>query len=80
MFGHPGAGGQYGYGDTQCQLGVAYTTNFLNISYDDLKNFIDERYLPLLSSTYDSIADIDGINRKFFATYGSFIKAKANGQ
>ena len=77
MFGHPGAGGQYGYGDTQCKLGVAYTSNFLNLTFDDFENFIDERYLPLINSTYECIEDFDGINRKLFATYGSFMKAKA---
>ena len=78
LFGHPGAGGQYSYGDTHCKLGVSYTSNFLNVQVDDFENFIDERFHPLILSTYDCIRVLDGINKRIFSTYGSFLKAKEN--
>ena len=72
LFGHPGAGGQYGYGDTECKLGVAYTTNFLYMPIGDFENFIDGRFETLLNSTYRCI----GNQRRVFATYGAFLRAK----
>ena len=76
LFGHPGAGGQYGYGDTQCKLGVAYTTNFLDLTFDNFEEYLDERFNTLLKSTYDCIRPLEGTQRRVFSSYGQFVRIK----
>ena len=76
IFGHPGAGGQYGYADSRSKLGVAYTSNFLNVFFDNFESFIDARFNTLLVSTYDCIEALDGVHRKVLATYGQYLKLR----
>ena len=55
---------------------MAYTSNFLNVFFDDIESFIDERMNTLLVSTYDCIEKLDGVHRKVLATYGQYLKLK----
>ena len=67
---------QYGYADTRCKFGVAYMSNFLNVYFEDLKNFIDERVNTLLVFTYNRIEATDGVNMKVLATYGQYVRLR----
>ena len=71
MFGHPGAGGQFGYGDSSTQLGVAYVSNYMDL---DPKSFehLPPRYSNLLYATYDCLNVLEGVSviRKIYMFVG----------
>lgn len=50
-FGHPGAGGTFGFGDPDAQVGFAYVTNRMLIE----EKLIDRRGLSLIDAVYASL-------------------------
>ena len=72
MFGHPGAGGQFGYGDSSAKLGVGYTSNYMDWDPKSFEN-LPPRYSNLLYATYDCINALEGTSVKRKA-YGSLEK------
>ena len=77
MFGHPGAGGQFAYGDRSVKLGLGYTTNFLKLDMAEFEE-PDPRFGSYLNATYSCISKLEGTNtqRKIFANYGMLQKAR----
>ena len=77
LFGHPGAGGQFAYGDRSAHLGVSYLTNFMKIGLDEFSK-PDPRFGSLLDATYGCLSTLEGANtkRQIFANYGAFEKAQ----
>ena len=69
MFGHPGAGGQFGYGDSSAKLGVGYTSNYMDFDPKSFEN-LPIRFANLLYATYDCINAAEGVsvNRKGYAS------------
>ena len=77
LYGTPGLGGQFGYGDNSAKLGVAYTTNFLNMDMAEFDEN-DPRFHKYLDAVYSCLSTIEGTDtkRQIFPNYGVFEKAK----
>ena len=77
MFGHPGAGGQFGYGESSTQLGVAYVSNYMDLEPKSFEH-LPPRYANLLYATYDCINILEGlsVNRKIYMFVGQLEEDK----
>ena len=77
LYGAPGLGGQFGYGDNSAKLGVAYTTNFLKLDMAEFDEN-DPRFQKYLDAVYSCLSTIEGTDKKreIFPNYGVFEKAK----
>ena len=71
MFGHPGAGGQFGYGDSSTKLGVGYTSKYMDLDPKSFEN-LPSRFANLLYATYDCINALEGesVKRKAYMSLG----------